>query len=134
MHQRPDVLPRNSDLSGQTAEPCHYVELRALRRAEIGDVVHEIEMAFGGEAVPHLSGSVVVLEWDPVPQAPRSNDRHVEAPAVVGHELGLSFVHEAGEVSEGSGLVLVLANDAESAHVVVAVEPKNPDDDDLMMR
>ena len=132
--ERTDVVTGDTDLAGHAAELRDHVELRRLRGAEVRDVVHEIEMPLGGEAIPDVARPVVVPERDAVAEAPRRYHRHVEAAPVVRHQVRLPLFQEASEVAKRGRLVFAVSDDAEAADLVVAVEPENADDDDLVVR
>ena len=93
---------------------------------EISDVVHQVEVPLGRKPIPDFPRPVVVPQGHAVAETPGRDDRHIEAPAVVGNQLGPTLLEKPGEVPERPRLVLAVADDPEAADLVVRIEPEDP--------
>jgi hypothetical protein len=69
-----------------------------------------------------------------VSEAAAGQHRQVETAPIVGDQVRLSLLGEAGEVAEGFGLCLALADHADAQHGIVRIEPEHADGHDLMVR
>ena len=110
----------DAHLAGEADELRVDVEARVLRRAEVGEEVHQVEVPLGRVAVARVAVGEPPGHRDAVPQRAAGDDGHVEAAAVPRDDRGLLRVEPLREVGEHVALALVLADDAEAlGHVVL---------------
>ncbi len=134
MNQWADILPINPDLPWHAAQLGHDIELRRPAGAEIGQIVHQVEMSVRREPVSNVSSGIVVRKWNSMPQATIGDNGHVETATIEGDKTGSPFGDKLRKIAEYPALLLTITDHAQFSHFELRSKEKRTDNHNTVMR